>query len=630
MARILWEPPPETIARSNIGRSMAACGFGDYPSFYRWSITQPNEFWSHAIDCLNLCFDVPPEQILDVSRSVETPLWLPGARWNIANSCFSASPDSKAIHEVHADGNVREITYEDLNRLSAHVARGLRLRGLQAGSRIAVVLPMTAEAVAIYLGIIRAGMTVVSIADSFSSEQIAARLRIAAAEMVFTVCRIRRGSRALEIYDRVCEAAALPTVVIEESVGEQLRDGDQSWQHFLDAVSDLERKENLGGQRQPGESATGSDPISNGPDHPINILFSSGTTGDPKAIPWDQTTALKAAIDGYFHQDIQPGDVTAWPTNLGWMMGPWLIFATLINRGTIALYTGAPTEKGFGPFVSSSGVCMLGVVPSLVKSWRDSAAMDDADWTGIRLFSSTGECSQPDDMQWLSQKAGGKPIIEYCGGTEIGGAYITSTLVQPNIASMFSTPALGSEMLLLDESGEEADEGEVFLVPPALGLSRQLVNADHHQVYYAGTPDPIGRPLRRHGDHMLRTSNGYYQALGRADDTMNLGGIKVGAAEIERVISGVAGVVELAAIAVSGGGGGPSRLVVFVAGPDDTPQEAATIRQTMQAAIKSRLNPLFKLDEVVIVDHLPRTASNKIMRRKLRDLLIQRSEGRVS
>jgi len=256
----------------------------------------------------------------------------------------------------------------------------------------------------------------------------------------------------------------------------------------------------------------------------------------------------------------------------------------------------------------------------MVKAWRETDCLKKANWSRIKAFSSTGECSNAADMRWLSEFGGGKPVIEYCGGTEIGGAYITSTLVQANLPSLFSSAALGSGLILLDEDGNEADEGEMYLVPPAMGLSRRVINRDHHEVYYAGTPTLAGKILRRHGDQMLRLSNGYYQAQGRADDTMNLGGIKVGTAEIERVVSDLPGILELAAIAVSPSGGGPSQLVIYVSphGGGET-MEPAAIKDSMQEAIKKRLNPLFRIHDVVVIDRLPRTASNKIMRRVLRD-----------
>jgi acetyl-CoA synthetase len=222
-------------------------------------------------------------------------------------------------------------------------------------------------------------------------------------------------------------------------------------------------------------------------------------------------------------------------------------------------------------------------------------------------------------MSYLSRLAGGKPIIEYCGGTEIGGGYITSTVVQPNVASAFSTPAIGNAFVILDEKGQPSDAGELFLIPPAMGLSRRLLNGDHDAVYHQGSPvGPKGEPLRRHGDQIQALGGGYFRALGRADDTMNLGGIKVGAAEIERVLTGIPGVAEVAAIAVPPPEGGPGRLVVCVGTMSPTPPDAATLQATMQEAIKSRLNPLFKIHEVYVLERLPRTASNKIIRRQLR------------
>lgn len=600
---------------------MAERGFQSYDDFYAWSIAEPQEFWSFAVDKLGLRFSCDPTTTLNLDDGLEHPNWLVDAKLNIVDSCFAADPDSCAVIERSSDGRDRTTTYRQLKSLARRIVEGLRQTGTVPGDAIAVFLPMTTEAIAIYLAIIGAGCTVVSIADSFSSEQVAARLRIGEAKRVVTVRSIRRGDKTVSVYSRIVEANGPPAIVIEPTAEpeEDTRDEDISWSDFLPATSSTL------------DDDTEWDTVQLRPESGINILFSSGTTGDPKAIVWDHTTAIKAAADGYFHQDIQPGEVTAWPTNLGWMMGPWLIFATFINRATLAIYTGAPSDTAFGPFVEDHRINILGVVPSMVKAWRESGTLAESDWTAVKAFSSTGECSNPSDMQWLSEFAGRKPIIEYCGGTEIGGGYITSTLVQPNFASMFSTPALGSAMVLIDEDGQLSDEGEVYLVPPAMGLSRRLLNRDHHEVYFANAPrlPDMGsnedKILRRHGDQLVRVANGHYQVLGRADDTMNLGGIKVGTAEIERVVSSVQDVRELAAIAVSATDGGPSRLVVYVAIQPDSTLDVATIKKSMQQSIRQQLNPLFKIHDIVLVPQLPRTASNKIMRRHLRDDWMRRS-----
>ena len=607
----IWNPDRKPIAETHLADAMRAQGYDDYTQFHAWSVNDPEGFWRDALARLGIRFAEAPRQMLDVERGVCDPDWLVGAKLNIAESCFNARPDAVAIVEGGPGGARRALTYDQVRRAANRVARGLRAIGLNPGDPVAVFMPMTSESVFIYLGIVLSGCVVVSIADSFSASQVASRLRISGAKAAFTVTSVQRGAKRLGIYDRIVGAEGPRTIVLPASEEEQitLRGSDLTWSAFLsDNSDDLVAHET--------------------PEAAVNILFSSGTTGEPKAIVWDHTTPIKAAADAYYHHDLRETDVVAWPTNLGWMMGPWLIFATMINRAAIALCTGPPSDSDFTRFIESARVSVLGFVPSMVRHWRANNLLGGIDWTGIRAFSSTGECSNADDMRWLSEQAGGRPIIEYCGGTEIGGGYITSTLIQPNLPSTFSAPAIGSEFVLLDEQCLLSEVGEVYLVPPALGLSRHLLNRDHHETYYADCPKhPVnGRPLRRHGDQIRRLNNGYYQMLGRADDTMNLGGIKVSAAEVERALAAPAGgddaiaITELAAIAVPSLGGGPSRLVVFVGCGDTRPADQDILCQQMRRRLKTNLNPLFRVDEVVVVEKLPRTASNKIMRRALRDL----------
>lgn len=523
---------------------------------------------------------------------------------NIAESCFRNPVWTPAIRFGRADGSIENWSAKRLDELSAQVASGLIALGLVPGDAVAVDMPMTPESVAIYLGIVRAGLAAVSIADSFAPEEIATRLRISGAKLVFTQDVIARAGKTLPLYEKVVAAGAERCVVVPcgEALAVELRDSDTAFADML-------------GGPTPGFHHTE-------PDATINILFSSGTTGDPKAIPWTHTTPIKCAMDGHMHLDIREGDTVCWPTNLGWMMGPWLIFASLINKATIALYDGAPAGPGFAKFIEACGVTMLGVVPSMVKNWRATDALQDADWSMVRCFASTGECSNADDYFWLSSRAGYRPVIEYCGGTEIGGGYLTGSLMQPQAPSTFSTPALGIDIVLLDEEGRPADTGEVYLKGASIGLSTALLNRDHDATYFAGCPAAEdGTPLRRHGDRLTRLANGYYRADGRADDTMNLGGIKVSSAEIERVANQAPGVKETAAIAIAPPGGGPGELVIFAVLYEDAAADPAELHAAIRGLIKTQLNPLFHLSRVEIIDALPRTASNKVMRRELRKRL---------
>jgi acetyl-CoA synthetase len=160
----------------------------------------------------------------------------------------------------------------------------------------------------------------------------------------------------------------------------------------------------------------------------------------------------------------------------------------------------------------------------------------------------------------------------------------------------------------------------VFICNASIGLSTRLLNADNDAVYYSNCPVIDHRPLRRHGDQVIVGEDGRFRSDGRADDAMNLGGIKIGSVELERALHSVAGIVETAAVAVPPPGGGPDRLVIFaVIKEERKPVRVDALKSEMQQAIKSRVNPLFRIEDVVVVDSLPRTASNKVMRRVLRN-----------
>ncbi|MCF6168388.1 AMP-binding protein [Lutibacter sp.] len=596
-----WKPSKKTIEQSNIYKMMQQYGFDNYQDFWKWSITNKEVFWEATIHNLGIKQEKKFTSIVDISKGVENAEWLKNSKLNIVDSCFQNKENAIAVIYQQEGGKIQKVKQTELLILVNKIANGFLEQGLKTGDKIAVDLPMTLEAVAIYLAAIKAGMPVVTIADSFTSNEIAVRLKITQPKLIFTQDILQRAGKELPLFSKVIEAKAPKAVVLKVLDKKiNLRNKDIYFDDFL-------------------SSKTNFKTIIQNPDDIITILFSSGTTGEPKAIPWTHTTPIKGASDGYYHQDIHKNDVVCWPTNLGWMMGPWLVFAALINKATIALYHGMPTDNGFGEFVQNAKVTMLGVIPSFVKYWKNSKSMEKFDWSTIKCFSSTGEVSNPTEMEYLMQLANNKPVIEYCGGTEIGGGYVTSTVVQPNIASTFSTQALGGEFVLLDENNNKSTKGELFLIPPIMGLSNTLLNRNHYDVYYKNTPKYQGKILRRHGDQLEQLENGYFKAQGRVDDAMNLGGIKVSSVQIEAVLNRLSFIKESAAIAVSPKGGGPSLLVVYYVENKSSLTDNERLQEAKKS-IRKQLNPLFKVTDLVKIEVLPRTASNKVMRRKLREL----------
>ncbi|HVY53601.1 MAG TPA: AMP-binding protein, partial [Gammaproteobacteria bacterium] len=326
-----WFPNWPLMKSTNIARLMAEKGMRDYQhdyrAFHHWTTTHSGDFWQKIAALLNIQFDNHYSAPVDLTKGIENPVWFPGAKLNIVNSCLQAKKNKIAIISQTENSRIKKITYEELDKLSNRVANSLSRR-IARGDYVAIVMPMVAESVAIFLGIIKAGGIVVAIPDSFSSEELATRLKISNAKIVFCQDHVIRAGKALPLYQRLLDAAAPQTIVVpaENKLTLQLRGQDIEWDSFL-ATDDVFM------------------PVSATPQDHINILFSSGTTGEPKIIPWTHITPLKCASDAYFHHNLQADNIFCWPTNLGWMMGPWLIFACLLNKATMALFGGSPNTK---------------------------------------------------------------------------------------------------------------------------------------------------------------------------------------------------------------------------------------------------------------------------------------------
>ena len=696
---VVWAPDEEVRRRSNLQASMDVVGIDEYDDFHAWSVRDRTAFWTHTLERLGIVFTKPPDAILDRGGSVRDPRWLPGAELNIVDSCFTADPARPAVVTPGPDGQpLSTTTYGELEGHVNRVANGLSDRNLAPGQAIALYMPLTLECVIAYLAIIRAGSHVVSIADSFPASEVRRRMAIAGASCAVTMDRYVRSGKTIPLFDTVAEAGASTIIVVPSgaapvddvlSPGCAAQTGDvpplgsakpvddcpPSGSDSSTAALDTARLRSEDSsvvasnapRFRPGDIAwsdlmSGDDTfesVTGDPYRTTNILFSSGTTGEPKAIPWNHLTPIKSAMDGFYHQDVHGDDVTAWPTNIGWMMGPWLIYATLVNGACMALYPGASNTPEYLRFIRRAGVTMQGVIPSLVRTWRHGGAAEGIDLPSIRVFSSTGEPASRTDYLWLMSRAGYRaPVIEYLGGTEIGGGHLACTVLQPCSPAVFTTANLGVDFAILDETGAEVGEyrtGELFLMPPALGMSQRLLNGDHDAVYYEGCPaGPSREVLRRHGDNTQRLHQGCYRAQGRADDGMNLGGIKVSPLELERIVDGHPAVYESAAVAVQPEGEGAERLVVFVVqeggdGPasfradaragsspisqaDTSPAvptdshagldhalDPNALKSELQDMVSSGLNPLFKIYRVIVVDELPHTTSGKLVRRILRD-----------
>ncbi|MFN3403348.1 MAG: AMP-binding protein [Cytophagaceae bacterium] len=607
---IIWTPEENIVNKSNIFSLMRELSIRNYYDLQEWSSKNRETFWEKAIQKTGIKFHTAPDKILDLSKGVENPMWLKGATLNITDSCFQADDEKVAIVQGRENcDSLIKISYNELEEKVNCLASGLLQAGYKTGDHFVLYMPMTIEAVIAYLAIIRAGMVVISVADSFSAVELRKRIEMTNARAIITFDYYIYSGKKLEIYKKVIDSGDTPAIVCSYDSKAVIRSGDV---HFNDIFTDDKNFQSVKAK----------------PEDLTNVIFSSGTTKEPKAIPWTHITPIKCASDGYFHQDIHPDDVVCWTTGMGWMMAPWLIYAGLINKATIALYSGSAASDGFGKFAEQAQITILGTIPSVVKVWRASEFHKKFKLK-VRLFSSTGEPSNKEDYCYLMGLTKfTAPVIEYCGGTEIGGGYITGSLLLPNAPAAFNSIALGLNFYLLNgekQLAKENEPGEVFIVPPSIGLTQHLLNRNHHDEYFKDTPSgPQGELLRKHGDafeiyNVLNTV--FYKSVGRTDDAMNLGGIKISAVEIEEAINHHSDVFETAAVSIPAKDSGPEMLVIFYVSEKNPEKE--TLKSELQKIISAQLNPLFRISEIIKVNAIPRTASNKIMRRELRNKLIE-------
>ncbi|XBI26166.1 hypothetical protein VPH35_050949 [Triticum aestivum] len=663
-----WFPSPIDCNQTNLGRVMEENGpkllgasykdpVSSFGLFHKFAVENQEVYWKIVLKELSIKFLQEPMSILDASdKSKKGGTWFPGAVLNIAECCLLPRPSQNRTDESTTivwrdegfdDDPVNRTSLKELRTQVMTVANALDTM-FQKGDRTAIDMPMTCNAVIIYLAIILGGFVVVSIADSFAPQEIGTCMRVAKAKAVFTQDFIIRGGKKFPLYSKFicstitdqfppqhllkyikffccvmkgtsCKAIVIPAT--GDFLGVTLRNGDMSWKDFL--------------SRAAGRSPMYS-PVYQSADALINILFSSGTTGidypeflmqfpfisgfrkfthdlDLFYLILTQLCPIRCGADTWANLDVRPKDISCLPTNLGWVMGPIQLFSCFLNGATLALYHGSPLARGFCKFVQDAHVSALGSVPSLVKSWKAGNHTKGLDWTK-KVLATTGAASDTDDNLWLSSCTCYKPIVQCCGGTELASSFIQGSLLQPQVFGAFSGASMSTGF-----PDDVPCSGEVGLFPLYFGATDRLLNADHDKVYFDGIPVYRGRQLRRHGDIIQRTVGGYYVVQGRADDTMNLGGIKTSSVEIERVCNGAdEGLLETVAVSVKPSGGGPEQLAILAVLKDGSATyDANLLKAKFQRAIQRNLNPLFKVSYVKVVPEFPRTASNKLLRRVL-------------
>ena len=623
----VWLPTPADIERSHLAAFMRLHGLASLNELQARSTTNVPWFTNAVIEYLDIRFQRPYREVLDIAGGVQFPQWCVGGQLNIVHNCVdkwladAVSADRVAVEWEGEDGRQAALTYRALAADVNRCANALRGLGLGKGDAIAIHLPMTPQIVIALLAIAKIGAVIVPLFSGFGAGAIRSRLEDAGARALFTADGAWRRGQIVPLKavadQALADLPAVQHVIVVEHAGNvvAMQAGrDHLWSALLAAQSDNALLEPTAAEDT------------------LLIIYTSGTTGRPKgAVHTHCGFPVKVAQDMAFGTDVHAGDRICWLTDMGWMMGPWLVFGALLLGATCCLYDGAPDfpdAARLWQFAARHKLTQLGVSPSLVRALR---AQGDAPATGhdlsaLRLFASTGEPWNPDPWHWLFEVVGQRriPIINYSGGTEISGGILMGNPITPLKACAFSGACPGIDAVVLDASGQpvRGEVGELAIRAPWIGMTRGFWRDRERylEAYWARWPD-----VWVHGDWALQAADGQWQILGRSDDTINVAGKRIGPAEVESALVGDPALVEAAAIGVPDEMKGSAVICFCVLAPGRTGDDA--LRTALKARVAAELGKPLQPKAIHFVADLPKTRNAKVMRRIIRAAFLGEALG---
>jgi acetyl-CoA synthetase len=625
---IVWTPGPDRAADTRTSEFMRLHGISAYDHLYARSVADPDWFWDAVVDFLGIPFATPYEKVSNLDHGPEWATWFEGGELNLSTACVDRwatdAPTATAVVAEREDGSSGSLTFAELADQVGRVAGGLRELGVTPGDAVAVFLPMSAEAVISLLAVSRIGAVFIPIFSGYAAEAVAARLQDPKPRVLVCADGFTRRGRPVamkEIADTAIHLAGddVSNMVVVDYSGRAdtpRTDGrDVAWESLLDSDP--------------------VDPVAVGSEHPVLIAYTSGTTGRPKgAVHVHGGFTVKIAQEGAFQTDIRPGDRLMWATDMGWIMGPWMVVAGLANGAGIVTYDGAPDHPGFDriwEIVAKHRLTHLGLSPTLVRALQPHGA-DQAhrhDLSSLRAFGSTGEPWNPDPWWWLFGEVGNRqiPIVNLSGGTEIGACILSVNLLQGIKPTALGGPSLGMAADVFDAEGNpvRGRVGELVIRAPWPGMTRGFWREPDRYLatYWDRFPG-----VWVHGDWASIDEDGFWYLHGRSDDTLNIAGKRVGPAEIESAVVSMEEIVMAAAVGIPDPVKGESVAIFAVPAPGVDPDEelAAAVAESVTRV----LGKAFRPSAVRLVADLPRTRSAKIMRRVVRSLALGQEAGDLS
>lgn len=604
-----WIPEEKQSQKTRLHQWMKSLGFSTYDSFYQASIARTDWFWREAEKAVGIQWKKPYEAALG-HHSLMWPKWYQGGTLNITETAVDKWAEKEetrhqpAIIWSNEAGEEKKWSFLELQEKVSRLATGFLKEGLQKGDVAIIYMPMLPETVAVMLAFAKIGVIFSPVFSGYGSEPLAVRVRASGASIVVTANEMMRRGKTINMRECVADAINKTTTVQKVIVHTSSHTGYQDDVLLNDLL-----------QEQP---ITGATYVTN--EDPLMILYTSGTTGTPKgAVHTHAGFPIKAAFDAGLCMDVAKGDRLFWLTDMGWMMGPFLVFGGLINGAAIVLYDGAPDypdEQQLWSFIHEKKVTHFGLSPTFVRSAMQQT-IDGVELPHVKAIISTGEPWNDAPWQWLFHTIGQKniPILNYSGGTEVSGGIVGSTLLRPIKPILFNAAILGMAADVYNEAGQSVmnEVGELVVKKPWVGMTCGFWNEpERYEDTYFKRFDGVWT----HGDWVMQTEDGEFHITGRSDDVINTAGKRIGPAEIESILTWHPAVHEAAVIGVKDEVKGEA-LVCFIVTSPHAFEEAALI-QELSAHVGSHAGKALTPKEVHLISALPKTRNGKIVRRLLK------------
>jgi acetoacetyl-CoA synthetase len=620
----IWRPSPARVADANLTRFMASVSsrtglqFSGYEDLYEWSISQPADFWQEVAQFGGVRVAWGPGPAIENPTRMYGARFFPNARLNFAENLLRHSDDKAALVFRNERDTRREISYKQLHELVARVAEGLESAGVVAGDRVAGYLPNIPEAMVAMLAATSLGAVWSSCSPDFGVHGVLDRFGQIAPKVLFTADGYFYAHKSLDCLGSVSEVLAkIPSIQQVVVIP------------YVNANPDLGR---LGDARSKatlfdafGKSGTALRFAQMPFNHPVYILYSSGTTGVPKCIVHGAGgTLLQHQKEHLLHTDVKPTDRLFYFTTCGWMMWNWLV-SGLATGATLILYDGSPFHPDPGVLwrmAQEERITIFGTSAKYLSALEKSSfvPVDTVDLSELRVILSTGSPLLPDGFDFVYKSIRSDVLLaSISGGTDIVSCFAGGCPIRPVYRGEIQCRALGMAVDIFDDTGKpvRGDRGELVCTKPfpsmPVGFWNDPDGAKYRAAYFERFPN-----IWHHGDYAAITEHDGVVIYGRSDAVLNPGGVRIGTAEIYAAVEGLEEIIE--ALAIGQEWKGDVRVVLFVrVKPAFTLDEP--LKKRIRDTIRAHTTPRHVPAKIIAVADIPRTLSGKLTELAVRNVV---------